>query len=601
MSLRHPTAVAAVALLAALAAAPPSHAAQPTISSQIKSTVPLSSTTISRLQLYQGALAPYSPKRRLQLLAGVPDRYRAFTPLPATSKTGTGISGLRYTIGRTLPTLPAATTGAAVTSATPGELIVCKTVPVSQSKAFGQALFTGGGAGLNSSVIFPGALFKDGDVVNGRFVPQLLPRRPGTILIDVENTGGAIFDSVRNFNDRTQVYTAINDLRTRTTASQALVDIDYEEFAASASQQVSLEVEASMDVNLGSILNLPIAPGGQVGVTLNTATTADNSQNTFVASAVNVFYTISVGGEGPASTIQGPVPNDVLCVTDVQYGRIAYIMVRTTRSREEARLVATELAELVTPAGQISEAGSVSAATQSAFNSRSVSLRILGGNLSAAVEVRNVATLRNYLREVVPTVSGVNGVPIRYVMRYAADNATAFISAVATYQDRQCARADRIKVTLTSLKPTKVDDFGNEELFGKIRIPTRSGFLALNAASELWNVPLSSPVQGTENVEIAVNETVVMHLNELAGPRPDEIAPTFTVKDRIMNDPEYLGASDKAKAEGFVDYRCGACTAPIAEIRNAPNARLARTFVLSEGATAKVEAKMQFELLPLLP
>ena len=52
-----------------------------------------------------------------------------------------------------------------------------------------------------------------------------------------------------------------------------------------------------------------------------------------VATIENVYYTISLGGEGPKSTISGSIPANTVCVTDVIYGSIAYLVVASAKTR----------------------------------------------------------------------------------------------------------------------------------------------------------------------------------------------------------------------------------------------------------------------------
>jgi Thiol-activated cytolysin len=545
-----------------------------------------------------------TPKAKLASLATLASRYpqlRQMTLTPAVS--GVGINGLTYSISRSTPSVQAGTSGATVTTRQDDNLVVCKTTPVSAAKAIAGPLFMGSGTSINQSVIYPGALFKDTDVVRGQFTPQMLARRPGTITIDVFNNNGSVVTPVANFNDRTSVVAAINTLRSQTASAEAIANLDSAEFSVAASQEISLGLESSADVDIGPAMQLPIQTpfsnvGANAGVDVNASITTSNSQNFAVGVIDQTFYTISMGGEGPASTVEDSITPNIVAITDVQYGRIAFIIVSSVASSTSARSVVQELISASNPFASATAQSQLSAAAQFALRSDFVRVKIIGGSTANAVLVRDIGTLRNYIEQIRPTVGGSNAVPIRYTLRYARDNATAFVRAVANYNDRECARATQLRVKLKSIKPTKVVDFGGEELYGTVRVRTNAGVTAIDGRT-LWDVDSGSAVQGNENSNINVNAEKLFNLNPLDGPTPSAVTLEFNIKDRIMTE-EYLGASDFGKRNGFVNYGPDTSSISLQQVRDAPNSLLAKSYTLTEdNAQPTLQFNFEFELRPV--
>ena len=299
---------------------------------------------------------------------------------------------------------------------------------------------------------------------------------------------------------------------------------------------------------------------------------------------------------GPASTVEDSIAPNIVAITDVQYGRIAYIIVTSVASSVSATAVVQELLAASNPLVSASQQGQLSASSQFALQSDFVRVKIIGGSSSTAVTVRDLATLRNYIEQIRPTVGGSNAVPIRYTLRYARDNATAFIGAIANYNDRECARASQLRVKLKNITPTKVVDFGDEELYGQIHVKTGAGVDA-QTTGVLWSVAASSAVQGRQNTAISINEELFFNLNPLDAPTPSSVKLEFTVRDRIMGE-EWVGANQFGKDNGYVFYGPDEGSISLQDVRNAPNSTLSKSYTLTENnADATVRLNFDFELL----
>jgi hypothetical protein len=121
-----------------------------------------------------------SPREKLIHAARLANRFTVRPMLPVTVKSGTAANGITYYVGKNPLTLPASASDTAVRTSQPKNLTICQSVPVTLAKPLQGALFLGGGVNIDQSVIFPGALFRDSDLVRGQFTPvtpeRLAPR-----------------------------------------------------------------------------------------------------------------------------------------------------------------------------------------------------------------------------------------------------------------------------------------------------------------------------------------------------------------------------------------------------------------------------------------
>ena len=581
---------------------PPPAVKRPALSVKTPAAHRIDRQRVAALKLDQFKLSDFSkpqassmsPSEKLAVLANLPQRYGIRKMITGSKQVvGQSSNGVQYFMSRNNPVLPGPTQGATTAQRGQDDLIVCQETPLTIAQQFaGPLMIAGLPASQNQSVIHPGALFRDSEVVRGIFTPLSLQRRPGSVTIDVFNLNGSVASDVQNFNDRTQVASAINSLRSGAAGAQSNAYLEYTEVAFRAKEQFNVEMESSMEANLEALLGIPASVGGGLGGSLG----FEQSVNVAVAALNQVYYTISLGGEGPASTVDGTVPNDVLCVTDVQYGRRAFLMVGSFVSRTEASLVLSQLAAISGGGVDLVEANrTLSAEAKRALELGFVRVTVVGGNVQNAVQVRDLASLRNYVEQIDPSVAGANAVPIAYTLRYAADNAPAKVGAFAQLIDKECFRASQVKVTLSAIKPTKVVDWGDEELFGHVKI-VDSGNLSTGSRT-LWSKSQDNAVSGRQGVAISVNESATLNINAAVS-SADEVKVELELNDRIMGppDPEFAGAHSADRERGYAKYERKTPRVKLAEIRAAPGARLTRTFAVEEGE-ARVEFTLIYELL----
>ncbi|HMK03486.1 MAG TPA: thiol-activated cytolysin family protein [Ferruginibacter sp.] len=552
-------------------------------------------STLQVADIISGAYKGYSYSQRLGLLGQVKNRYKSMPLASSSQKQGTGKNGLVYYVSRNALSLPASSAGATTTRRQPQDILICESSPVKSALNLTEALFLGGKYNFNTTNIFPGVLLKDDEVVKGIFNPvTTLQRKPSSIFIDVLNSTGGISQQVSDLNKRDVVREATNTLLAQKVGNAIPPVInDQFSFEIRSHDEFSLKSNASMDVDLTALLELPVAIGQDIGAAASLTT----DFNAAVASIQNIYYTVSLGGEGPSSTVNGTIPSNLLCVTDVAYGTVAYIFVIGAKTRLDASITANRLLE-------IAEIGSatqtLSAEVQRLVEGKTVRIHVYGGvNSQTVANVTDLTSLRNAMSKMNPTVLQNGALPLFYNLRYASDNAPAQIGAFADFTDTRCFKADKLDIKIVHTKLTKNAELdGNEELYGHIYIAA-DDFKGNSTIDDrdFWEKSRSASVKKGQGETISMdNQTITFNVNPaLVNPESEIITLTINVKDKIEDGPEYLGASSTAKVDGFVQYNNKRHSVSFADIKDAPNGILTKTFKVTEGSS-EVEVRVEFKL-----
>jgi hypothetical protein len=532
-------------------------------------------------------------KERFALLSRLKTRYKLVPTVATGVKQGSAPNGLRYYIAKDNLQLPSGSTGATTTYGKDqsNNALICKSTPIQIAKQFAGPLFMGMLVSTNDTKVYPGALFRDDDIVKGIFTPVNLSRVPGSIVINVLNTTGNVSEPVTNFNDKTVVFNSINNLRTRNANAAALAIHDAETFEVRASDEFAFNMETSANADLTELVGVPVSVGQTIGGGVSMST----EFNMAVATIRNVFYTISIGGEGPQSTIAGTIPANTVCVTDVAYGSVAYLMVFNAKTRTEATLVANTLVEA---ADIVGVERNLSAEAKRLLEGGFVKLKIVGGvNATSTATITSIAKLREEMAKMQSTVAGVNAMPLFYNLCYASDNASVKIGAFTEFSDTRCFKADKLDVSILSAKPTAVVDFGDEELYGNIRVDCH-GDATINDR-DFWKRSNSTFVSGKVNQNISMdNQTITFNMNPaLINFDEEVITMGINIKDKIMGglDPESAGANATDRDRGFAQYSPVSFNVALRDVRDAPGQTLDKTYTVTENG-ASVQVKVRFKL-----
>lgn len=564
------------------------------IDAQVKSTGDIAKVNFSTLKLTDLISGTYKSApifEKYSLLVNMPGRYSSFPKINTSVKTATSGNGITYYISKNNISLPAGETGTTARSSQSNDALICESTPVSVAKQFlSGLLMIPSSQAIENTKIYPGALFKDEDIVRGVFAPLNLPRKPGTIAVNVVSSN-PVTRSVSNFGDKNTVTAAISQLLSSVGNSAANTDHFSSSFEFKASDELSLNLESSTSVNLEAILGIPAKVGNSVGAGVSLST----EFNTAVAYIRNINYTISVGGSGgPQSTIDGAIPSNAVCVTDVMYGSVAFIIVSNLSTRLEAKAVAQNLLSVAEVA---SGSSGVSAESQRALSANAVSVMVYGGAGASTVNtVTSITQLRNELAKGNNTVAGVNAMPVFYALSYASDNAPVKAAAFSSFTDTRCFKASKLEVTLTSFKPTGVVDFGDEELYGEVRIDCNGNSTTNNR--RFWDISKSNAIQGKQNIQASgtLTDKLTFNMNPLTVNFDEETVKVgINIKDKIMTE-EWPLATQFGKDNGYVQYSPTSFSVSFSDIKNAGVNGLNKTYNVAEnGATVQVALNFKFK------
>jgi len=545
-----------------------------------KITMPVS--PIKMQDLISGQYKNENIYTKMVLMSRVPGTQ---TALATPAKTAT-VDGVTYTLQKTPfanVTQPVQNIGAAVKQQSPDGLNVCTT-----QKTRVENVFDIMNQFNSQSRVNVGEIFSDDAVVNGTYARMNLSRKPIQITTDlVDYTQSSPVSNIEPVNDPDnlgQINQAIANLLRKNQNANIPGAIKSDVFEVHTAGQLAMSLNSNASVNLEALLGVPVSVGSDRSVT--TDSRFDLSQ--VAAVIVQPFFQISVAN---ASTdiLNGTIPSNAVIVKNVLYGRVAIVTAVSALASSELQAALTnsiEVKDLVNADGQLS------ATAKALFEARAIKVFIYGGDVTLAngVAVGSITELKNYINGMKANVSAASAVPIAYSLAYIQDYAPVQLKAVTEFNDVECKHATQIRMSMSKILVTKVVDFGgDEELFGSIKASYD------NNQQTLWTVPIANPIKKSENQFISSTGD-----EKFINIFPDQINSNSTInlqlniKDKIEAGLEALGASDQAKADGFVSYLPSSVGVKVLDILNSNGGVLTKTYTLNEGS-AEIKVTITFK------
>jgi hypothetical protein len=548
-----------------------------TLAKQISSTSP-----ITARDLISGKFKDLNIYSKVAMLSRVPGKTPAGT---AGTKTAT-VNGVTYTLQKTPFTTGGgeANIGAATTLQSPDGLKVCAV-----QKAKSENVFDVLNQFTTQSQVFVGGIYADESVLRGTYARMNLPRNPMQItteLVDfTQNSPVSNIETVASPENTGQINQAIANLLRRNQNASVPGNIRSDVFEVHSAAQLSVNLSSNASANLEPLLGVPVTVGTSQDIVGDTKF----EFNQVAAVVVQPFFNISVATP-PTQLINGAAPANAVYVSNVVYGRIAII---TAISTVASTSLQADMSAAVDAVDVVSAENGLSAGARALFEARAIKVYIFGGDpvLASGVAVGSFAEFKNYINGMKAGVSGALGVPIAYQLRYIADDAPVNMKAVTEFNAVECKKASQIRASLTSIKVTNVVDFGfDEELFGNVKV----GFGGKDYT--LWSVSAGNAIKKGKDQVISASGD-----EEFINVFPDQITNNtmltikMNVKDKIEGGPEFLGAAQQAKDDGFVTYTPGSVSVKALDIINANGGLLTRTFTLTEGS-AEIKVTVRFKV-----
>ena len=324
-----------------------------------------------------------------------------------------------------------------------------------------------GAYAANSDSLYPGALVSAASVLSGLITQIVLPRRPATISVSLENLEGkktATIDNPSLSTYRDALSGILDSTITGSTAANLYSEI--EEVHSQEQLNMALGVQASGGLGLASLKSSFDFSNDQI-------------RSRYVVKYTQTYYTVDLDAPtSPSALLDGSVSLDDVkshmdetrppaYVSSVTYGRLVLFTFESQYSAQEMG-AALDFAY----SGGVDVSGQVSVTYKDILSQSKITAYILGGDAGTAVQ-----TIDSYDALIAFIKAGGNyskdspGAPIAYKLSYLKDNSPARMSMTDDYDVKDCERvSQKLLVTLSSIA---VDDAGGDsgddlELYGDI-------------------------------------------------------------------------------------------------------------------------------------
>jgi thiol-activated cytolysin len=319
----------------------------------------------------------------------------------------------------------------------------------------------------NSDSLWPGAMVGGQSVYSGLFNQIVLPRKPLTISVSLENLDGkksAVLPdpSLASFRD------AVSGIVSQNVTGATPANIYSEIEEVHSDKQLALAMGADV-----SWL------GGAASIAASFNWSSQDTRSRYLVRYTQAYYTVDVDAPGSPTDFLDPsvqlddvqaVMNDAnppLYVSSVTYGRMVVFTFESQYSAQELG-AALDFAY----SGGVDVSGDISVTYKDIISSSKITAFILGGSGGVAAQsITSYDDLMNFIKQGGNYSKDSPGAPIAYKLAYLKDNSPGRISLTDDYDVKDCERvSQKIKVTLQSIR---VEDAGGDpgndhEIYGTI-------------------------------------------------------------------------------------------------------------------------------------
>jgi thiol-activated cytolysin len=326
----------------------------------------------------------------------------------------------------------------------------------------------------NSDGLWPGAMVGGDSVYSGLFTQIVMPRKPATISVSLENLAGQ--------------KSAVLEEPSLSSFREALSGILDAEVTGATPANIYSEIESvHSEEQLALALGAEVSwLGGSASIAASFDFSRTETLSRYLVKYTQAYYTVDLDAPGAPSDLLAPEvtlaqvqqsmneASPPLYVSSVTYGRMIVFTFESEYSAEEMN-AALEFAY----SGGVDVSGDVSVTYKDMLSKSKITAFILGGSGGAAAQTIDsyqalidfIKTGGNYSRE-------SPGAPIAYKLSYLRDNSPGRMSFTTDYEITQCTRvSQKLKVTLKSIR---VEDAGGDagddlEIYGSITAGAENG------------------------------------------------------------------------------------------------------------------------------
>lgn len=319
----------------------------------------------------------------------------------------------------------------------------------------------------NSDSLWPGAIVAGDSMYSGLFSQVVLPRKPMTISVSLENLAGTKKATIAE-PSLSAYREGVSDIISKTITGATAANIFSEIEEVHTEQQLGL----ALGVNVGWAL-------GTASLKSSFDFNKRDTRSRFVVRFTQAYYTVDLDAPATPSDLLAPSvslaevqekmsdTNPPLYVSSVTFGRMVVFTFESTYSSDEMA-AALEFAY----SGGVDVSGDVSVTYKDIISNSKITAFILGGSGGDATQtINSYEALIAFIKNGGDYSAASPGAPIAYKLNYLRDNSPARMSFTTDYSVKECTRvAQKVKVTLKSITVESAGgDSGDDlELYGSI-------------------------------------------------------------------------------------------------------------------------------------
>lgn len=363
--------------------------------------------------------------------------------------------------------------------------------------------------GNQNDKIYPGAIYYESAILSGAYNAPALQLKPYNITTDLFSAAFTESSIVQVEPTLGGVNNGLSTLMRRSMTTKNAARVVPEVKILNSSEQLAFEIGANFS-----------GYGADLNASFNYM--KSTRKNVFLARLTQVYFSVMLNvADGKQLVDNNPLPNNLVYVNKVNYGRLGYIFIASDSSREAIQAAL----DFTYSSGNVGGGVNARLNYERTISSMQISGFFFGGDAANTISLNSPNQLQafdDYVQNGLRLDPNVAPVAVSYELKYLNDNATAATRSTTTYTERQCTPARGINLQLHNVAIEDVHGGDCSYAWGKISV-------------EIWEtnrdrVPLNRIWTGTlwEHNAAQPNRTVINYADIRAG---------NTIRDEIMNIP----------------------------------------------------------------
>ncbi len=383
--------------------------------------------------------------------------------------------------------------------------------------------------GNQNDKIYPGAVYYDNAFISGTYnAPMDLQLKPYEITTDLFSAAFTDNSIVRVEPTLGGVNNGISTLMRRSMTTKNAARVVPEVKILNSSEQLAFEIGANFS-----------GYGADLNASFNYM--KSTKKNVFLARLTQVYFSVMLNvADGRLLVNNNPLPNNLVYVNKVNYGRLGYIFIASDSSREAIQAAL----DVTYSSGGASGGGNFGLDYEKVINSMQISGFFFGGDAANTITLNSPNQLRafdDYVQNGLRLDPNVAPVAISYELKYLNDNSTAATRSTTTYTERQCTPAKGIKIQLHNVAIEDVHGGDCSYAWGKIDVEVWETDINKNpktrlAGYTLWQYTAGQPNRTVINhADIRADRVIRPEIRDIPnGSRTLMLNPLTVGEGRIM-------------------------------------------------------------------